>query len=54
MLYDQDMPRFQWEEACSTKVYIQNKVPYKALGNMTPDYLKIEKEERFYCVDNYL
>ncbi|KAH9291809.1 hypothetical protein KI387_043002 [Taxus chinensis] len=37
MLHDQDMPRYLWAEACSTTVYIQNRVPHKVLGKMTPE-----------------
>jgi transposase InsO family protein len=37
MLYDQDLPRFLWAEACNTTVYIQNKSPHKALGRKTPE-----------------
>ena len=37
MLHDQDMPRYLWAEACSTAVYIQNRVPHKVLGKMTPE-----------------
>ncbi|KAH9310643.1 hypothetical protein KI387_025678, partial [Taxus chinensis] len=29
MLHDQDIPRYLWAEACSTTVYIQNRVPHK-------------------------
>jgi hypothetical protein len=36
MLYDQDLPRFLWAEACNTIVYIQNRSPHKALGRKTP------------------
>ena len=35
MLYDQDMPKFLWAEACNTTVYIQNRVPSRALGKVT-------------------
>ena len=37
MLYDQDMPKFLWVEACNTFVYVQNMVPYNALGKVTPE-----------------
>jgi hypothetical protein len=37
MLYDQDLPKFLWAEACSTAVYIQNKSPHKVLGRLTPE-----------------
>eukprot|EP00253_Pinus_taeda_P032221 PITA_32221 len=37
MLYDHDMPRFIWEKAYSTLVYIQNKVAHKMLGKMTAE-----------------
>jgi transposase InsO family protein len=30
-LYDQDMHRFLWVEACNTAVYIQNRRPHKVL-----------------------
>ena len=35
MLYDQDLPKFLWAEACSTTVYIQNRSPHKVLGRLT-------------------
>ena len=37
MLYDQDMPKFLWAEPCNTAVYVQNKVPHRALGKVTPE-----------------
>ena len=37
MLYDQDMPKFLWAEACNTVVYIQIKIPHNALGKITPE-----------------
>ena len=37
MLYDQDMPKFLWAEACNTTVYVQNKTPHQALGKITPE-----------------
>ena len=37
MLYDQDMPKFLWIEACNTVVYAQNKTPHRALGKITPE-----------------
>ena len=37
MLYDQDMPKFLWAEACNTAVYIQNRTPHTALGKITPE-----------------
>lgn len=37
MLYDQDMPKFLWAEACNTTVYVQNRVPHNALGKITPE-----------------
>ena len=30
MLYDQDMPKFLWAEACNTTVYVQNRIPHIA------------------------
>ena len=35
ILYDQDMPKFLWAEACNTTVYVQNRVPHNALGKNT-------------------
>lgn len=35
MLYDQDMPKFLWAEACNTTVYVKNRTPHKALGKIT-------------------
>ena len=37
MLHDQDLPHYLWAEACNTTVYIQNRVPHKVLGKMTPE-----------------
>jgi hypothetical protein len=37
MLYDQDLPKFLWAEACNTIVYIQNKNPHRVLGRKTPE-----------------
>ena len=37
MLYDQDLPRFLWLEACNTTTYIKNRTPHKALGKTTPE-----------------
>lgn len=44
MLYDQDMPKFLWAEACSTVVYIQNRDPHRALGNITPEEVFSQKK----------
>jgi hypothetical protein len=32
MLYDQDLRKFLWAEACNTATYIQNKSPHMVLG----------------------
>lgn len=37
MLHDQGLPLFLWAEACNTIVYLQNKIPHHALGNVTLD-----------------
>jgi transposase InsO family protein len=37
MLYDQDLPKFLWVEACSTAIYIHNRSPHKVLGRLTPE-----------------
>ena len=37
MLYDQDMPKFLWAEACNMTVYVQNRNPHRALGKITPE-----------------
>jgi len=34
MLYDQDMPKFLWAEACNMAVYVQNRTPHRALGKI--------------------
>lgn len=44
MLYDQDLPRFLWAEACNTTVYIQNRTPHRALGKKTPKGVFIGKK----------
>eukprot|EP00253_Pinus_taeda_P015189 PITA_15189 len=36
MLYDQDLPRFLWEEACNNPMYIHNRIPHRALGKKMP------------------
>jgi hypothetical protein len=35
MLHDHDLPKFLWEEACNTVVYLQNRSPHRVLGNIT-------------------
>ena len=35
------MPKLLWAEACNTVVYIQNKVPNRALGKVTPESVLI-------------
>ena len=37
MLLDQSLPFFLWVEACSTVLYLQNRSPHCAMGNMTPE-----------------
>jgi hypothetical protein len=37
MIHDQGLPLFLWAEACNTAVYLQNRSPHRALGNVTPD-----------------
>ena len=37
MIHDPDLPRFLWEEAYNTIVYIQNKCPHRVLGDETPE-----------------
>ena len=37
MLYDQDMPKFLWVQACNTVVYIQNRTSHAALGKIMPE-----------------
>ena len=37
MLHDQSLPFFLWAEACSTAVYLQNRSPHRAVGNMTQE-----------------
>jgi hypothetical protein len=44
MLYDQDLPRFLWTEACNTAVYIHNKSPHKVLERKTPDEVFTERK----------
>ena len=36
MLHDHNMPCYLWARVCNTIVYIQNRVPHKVLGKMTP------------------
>ena len=35
MLHDQGLPLFLWAEACNIAVYLQNRSPHCALGNVT-------------------
>ena len=35
MLHDQSLSFFLWAEACNTAVYLQNRSPHRAVGNMT-------------------
>eukprot|EP00253_Pinus_taeda_P012114 PITA_12114 len=44
MLYDQDLPRFIWVEACNTTVYIQNRTPRRALGKKMLEQIFTEKK----------
>ena len=37
MLYDQDMPKFLWAEACNTTIYLKNRSPHIILGMITPE-----------------
>jgi hypothetical protein len=37
MLHDQGLPLFLWAEACYTVVYLQNRIPHRAVGSMTPE-----------------
>jgi hypothetical protein len=57
MLYDQELPRFLWEEDCNTTIYIQNMNPHKALGRKTPEEVftgrrpEIGQSRIFGCLD---
>ena len=46
MLYDQDMPKFLWAEACNTTMYVQNRIPDRALGIITPESIFIGKNPK--------
>ena len=35
MIFYQDLPKFPWEEASITTVYIQNRITHSILDNMT-------------------
>ena len=37
MLYDQYMPKILWAEAYNTVVHVQNRVPHRTLGKVTPE-----------------
>ena len=37
ILYDQEMPKFLWVEACNTVVYVQNRMPHNTLDKVTPE-----------------
>lgn len=43
MMYDQDMPKFLWAEACNTTVYAQKGTPHRAVGKITPEKVFIGK-----------
>jgi hypothetical protein len=36
MIHDQGLPLFLWAKACNTAVYLQNRSPHEAVGDMTP------------------
>jgi len=44
MLYDHDMPKFLWAEACNTVVYVQNRTPHRALRKITPESVFTDKK----------
>ena len=46
MLYDLDLPRFLWAEACNTTVYIQNRTPHRALGKKMPERVFIGRKPK--------
>jgi hypothetical protein len=46
MLYDQDLPKFLWVEACSIALYIQNKSPHKVLGRFTLEEAFVGKKPK--------
>lgn len=37
MLHDQRLPKFLWDEAKNTVVYVQNRCPHQALDSKTPE-----------------
>lgn len=45
MLYDQDLPHYLWAEACSMAIYIQNRVPHRALCKTTPKEAFTKKKQ---------
>lgn len=45
MIHDQDMFGYLWAKACSTIVYIHNRVPHKVLGKMTLEEAFIGKKQ---------
>eukprot|EP00253_Pinus_taeda_P036386 PITA_36386 len=46
MLYDHNMPKFLWTEACSTAEYVQNRNPHRALGKITSESVFIGKKPK--------
>lgn len=44
MLYDHDMPKFLWEEACNTTIYVQNMNPHRELGKITLESVFTDKK----------
>jgi transposase InsO family protein len=43
MLYNQDLPRLLWAEACNIAIYIQNKSPHKVLWRKTLEEVFTER-----------
>jgi hypothetical protein len=37
MLHDQSLPLYLWAEVSAAAVYMQNKIPHRILGKMTPE-----------------
>ena len=46
MIHDQDLPMYLWAEAAQTAVYVQNRLPHRAVGNKTPEELFTGKKPK--------
>jgi hypothetical protein len=52
MIHDQSLPMTLWEEACMTKIYVQNRSPHQILKNIAPEeaFTKVKPEIRHFRI----